>query len=123
MTLAAVCTALVGEDAVEVREWEARLAREEGVPPMPATTLWRRLLRLEAEGLLRRDVRPGGSGGTRSVLTPLRPLVEWPATLTRGSPRAAAPTSSPSWGAWPVGEGPPPPLPRPPWTAVGDGSG
>jgi hypothetical protein len=107
----------------EVREWEARLAREEGVAPMPATTLWRRLLRLEAEGLLRRDVRPGGSGGTRSVLTPLRPLVDWPVTLTGGSPRAAVPPSAPSWGAWRGGEGSPPPLPRPPWTAGDAGSG
>jgi hypothetical protein len=76
----------------EVRDWEARLAREEGLAPMPATTLWRRLLRLEAEGLLRRDVRPGGSGGTRSVLTVVRPFTEWPARSGRGNPRAASPS-------------------------------
>ena len=73
----------------DVRAWEARLARAEGVPPMATTTLWRRLLRLEAEGLVRREVRPGGGGGTRSVLTVLRPFPEWPSTRAPDSPRAA----------------------------------
>ncbi|MCI4349471.1 MAG: hypothetical protein L3J93_04575 [Thermoplasmata archaeon] len=52
----------------DVRTWEARLARAEGVRPLPATTLWRRIVRLEAAGVLRREVRTGGNGGTQSRL-------------------------------------------------------
>ncbi|MGI0132559.1 MAG: hypothetical protein ACREDK_05645 [Thermoplasmata archaeon] len=63
-------------DLAEVRHWEAELARLEGTRPLPATTLWRRMLRLEAAGLVRRNVRPGGCGGTRSTLEILAPLTE-----------------------------------------------
>jgi len=62
----------------EVRAWEARLARREGLRPLPATTMWRRLLRLEALGLVRRSVRPGGPGGTQSTLELLTPVSDWP---------------------------------------------
>lgn len=56
----------------DVRVWEARLARAEGVRPLPTTTLWRRIVRLEAAGVLRREVRTGGSGGTQSRLELVR---------------------------------------------------
>lgn len=56
----------------ELREWEARLAREEGARPLPATTFWRRVVRLEAAGVVRREVRTGGAGGTRSMLELIR---------------------------------------------------
>ncbi len=64
-----------------LKEWEARLAREEGARPLPATTLWRRIVRLEAAGIVRREVRTGGNGGTQSRLELLRPV-----------PRASGPT-------------------------------
>jgi hypothetical protein len=67
----------------EIRGWEQRLARQEGVGPMPATTLWRRLHRLEAEGLIRRSVRTGGAGGTRSEIDLLRPVSDWPVPPSR----------------------------------------
>ncbi len=62
----------------ELKRWEARLADLDGARPLPATTLWRRLLRLEAEGLIHRRVRMGGEGGTRSVLELTRPFTDWP---------------------------------------------
>lgn len=72
-----------------IRSWEARLAREGGRPPMPATTLWRRLMRLEGLGLVRRTVRPGGPGGTRSTVELLEPVTDWPVRPAhRGTPRA-----------------------------------
>ena len=52
----------------EVRRWEAISAREQGVRPLPATTFWRRVIRLEQAGLVRREVRTGGPGGTRSLI-------------------------------------------------------
>jgi hypothetical protein len=67
----------------EVRAWEARLARREGRRPLPATTMWRRLLRLEALGLVRRSVRPGGPGGTQSTLELLTPVSDWPVPRAR----------------------------------------
>jgi hypothetical protein len=67
----------------DVRAWEARLARRAGRRPLPATTMWRRLLRLEALGLVRRSVRPGGPGGTQSTLELLSPVSDWP--IPRGT--------------------------------------
>lgn len=107
----------------DIRDWEARLALRDGMRPMATTTLWRRLLRLEAEGLVRRDVRPGGGGGTLSVLTVLRPFPEWPASRGPDNPRAAAPSSRGPSAGWPAGAGSPPPLPRPPWTGAGAAPG
>jgi hypothetical protein len=66
-------TASVGD----VRRVEARYARAQGLPPLPATTLWRRILRLEQAGYVRREVRPGGVGGTRSVVRVIAPVDEW----------------------------------------------
>ncbi len=88
----------------EVRRSEARLARAAGETPLPATTLWRRIVRLEQAGYVRRDVRPGGSGGTRSVLRVLAPVDEWLiAPVPPGTPRASvawtASSSALEWAA------------------------
>jgi len=61
----------------EVRRFEAELASRQGLRPLPTTTLWRRLVRLERAGYLRREIRTGGSGGSRSVLRLLSPIDEW----------------------------------------------
>jgi len=61
----------------EIRRCEAALAARQGVRPLPTTTLWRRLVRLERAGYVRREIRTGGSGGTRSVLRLLSPIDEW----------------------------------------------
>jgi hypothetical protein len=60
-----------------VREWEARFARETGHRPLAATTFWRRMIRLEQAGVVRREVRPGGDGGTRTLIQLLVPVEEW----------------------------------------------
>ena len=89
----------------EVREWEARFARDEGVRPLPATTLWRRMVRLEAAGLLRRTVRSGGAGGTLSTIELLRGLPTFgPSELGPGNPRAPSAPSNVGAVPWP---GPP----------------
>jgi hypothetical protein len=71
----------------EVRRLEAELARRQGVEPLPTTTLWRRIVRLERAGYVRREIRTGGAGGTRSVVRVLTPIDEWvttpPAPQTR----------------------------------------
>ncbi len=64
----------------EVRRLEARYALEEGARPLPATTLWRRIVRLERAGYVRREIRTGGQGGTRSVVRVLTPIDEWVTT-------------------------------------------
>jgi hypothetical protein len=61
----------------EVRRLEAQLALEEGRRPLPATTLWRRIVRLERAGYVRREIRTGGEGGTSSIVRVLTPLDEW----------------------------------------------
>lgn len=83
----------------DVRRFEAKYARERGTSPLPATTLWRRILRLEQAGYVRREVRPGGEGGTRSVVRLIAPVDEWVITphhreTLRGS------------GGWPGGSEP-----------------
>lgn len=93
----------------EVRERERATAREAGVAPLPTTTFWRRVVRLEQAGYLRREVRTGGAGGSRSRLYVLLPVAEW-ITIPRaaGTPRASGPAfgapearvgplSAPSW--------------------------
>jgi hypothetical protein len=94
----------------EVREWEAKLARAEGVRPLPATTLWRRLIHLEAAGLVRREVRPGGPGGTRSRLELLRPVTEWPVPHPADRTHRSAGVSRSSQGppGWASGDPVPP---------------
>lgn len=52
----------------EVRGYEGLLAARCGERPLPATTFWRRILRLEQEGLIARDVRAGGPGGSKSTI-------------------------------------------------------
>jgi hypothetical protein len=68
--LAALERATRGHPATlgEIRAWEERFAAQEGARPLPATTLWRRMVRLQAAGVIRREVRPGGAGGTRSTI-------------------------------------------------------
>ncbi len=61
----------------DVRRCEAELARIQGTRPLPATTLWRRIVRLERAGYVRREIRPGGTGGTRSIVRVLTPVEEW----------------------------------------------
>ncbi|HEV2429082.1 MAG TPA: hypothetical protein VGV64_04440, partial [Thermoplasmata archaeon] len=58
----------------QLRAWEAKFAQEAGLRPLPTTTLWRRIVRLEAAGIVRRSVRTGGNGGTRSSLELVRPI-------------------------------------------------
>jgi hypothetical protein len=55
-------------ELTEIRRREALYARREGAKPLAATTFWRRIVRLEETGLLRRAIRSGGPGGTRSVI-------------------------------------------------------
>jgi len=91
----------------DVRRFEARYARERGAAPLPPTTLWRRIVRLEQAGYVRREVRPGGDGGTRSLVRLVAPVDEWVITPRH---RETRPASSP-WldgeagvGAEPDGE-------------------
>lgn len=71
----------------EVKRVEAELARAEGVRPLPTTTLWRRIVRLEQAGYVRREIRPGGPGGTVSTLRVLMPVEEWVTTAHRPGSR------------------------------------
>ncbi len=103
----------------ELRSHEERLALRSGRRPLPATTLWRRLLRLESAGLVRRRVRTGGAGGTRSTLELLRPVSEWPVRPGRyDTPLGSfvAPSTLPGVGSelWtgPAPSGPRSPAPR-----------
>jgi hypothetical protein len=97
-----------------VRRLEARYARESGGEPLPPTTLWRRIVRLEQAGYVRREVRPGGVGGTRSLVRLMAPVDEWVVSpAARGTRPACDPWPSeapaPAAGAPPWGEG------RGPW--------
>jgi len=86
----------VAAELGEVKRLEAELARGQGVRPLPTTTLWRRLVRLERAGYLRREIRTGGTGGSRSVVRLLTPIDDWLTNPNRpGSPRAAAPSADP----------------------------
>jgi hypothetical protein len=67
----------------DVKRLEAELARAQGVRPLPTTTLWRRIVRLEQAGYVRREIRPGGDGGTLSVVRVLTPVDEWVTTNHR----------------------------------------
>lgn len=90
----------------EVRHLEAELATASGARPLPTTTLWRRIVRLEQAGYVRREIRPGGSGGTLSVLRVLTPLDEWVTTYRRTENRPTAGSTAAGWSE-PAGEGSP----------------
>ena len=76
----------------EVKRREAELARSEGDRPLPTTTFWRRIVRLELAGYVRREIRTGGNGGTVSLVRLLAPIDEW-VTEDRpsGTPRGFGP--------------------------------
>ena len=81
----------------EIRRLETELAIASGARPLPTTTLWRRIVRLEQAGYVRREIRPGGMGGTLSVLRVLTPIDEWVTTSRRlGSHPACGPWSGSS---------------------------
>jgi hypothetical protein len=84
----------------EVKRLEAMLARAQGARPLPTTTLWRRIVRLEQAGYVRREIRPGGSGGTLSLVRVLTPIDEWVTTVHR-------PESRPDAGPWTACASPP----------------
>lgn len=84
----------------EVRFWEARYAEQEGDRPMAPTTLWRRIVRLEAEGVVRRQVRTGGAGGTESIVELLEPGAAPPLTAVPPETHRAAVDAAASLGAW-----------------------
>ena len=86
--------AIVGD----VRRLEAQYARASGATPLPATTLWRRIVRLEQAGYVRREVRPGGVGGTRSLVRLMAPVDEW---VVSPGPRGTRPASA-AWGGGPT---------------------
>ncbi len=100
-----------GVEAVvgDVRRLEALYARETGTRPLPPTTLWRRIVRLEQAGYVRREVRPGGVGGTRSLVRLMAPVDEW--VVSPGA-RGTRPVSGP-WD-----DGAPPSPPDAPWSAT-----
>ncbi len=76
----------------DVKRIEAELAHAQGVRPLPTTTLWRRIVRLEQAGYVRREIRPGGNGGTLSLVRVLTPIDEWVTTDHRpGNHRGDAP--------------------------------
>ena len=83
-----------------LRRAEAQLAAAQGLRPLPATTFWRRIVRLEAAGLVRRSVRPGGAGGTCSVLEVVGAIPN-PAHRPGRSPRSDGGADAGS-GRWPV---------------------
>lgn len=96
----------------DVKRWEAELAREQGRRPLPTTTLWRRIVRLEQAGYVRREIRTGGTGGTRSLVRVLTPIDEW---VTDPHPRETR-QDGVRWGeeSTDVRADPPGPV-RPPW--------
>lgn len=79
----------------ELRRWEAEYAEREGSRPLPATTFWRRIVRLESVGLVHREVRAGGAGGTRSVVELLRPITGPTALEPRDTPPVVGWSASP----------------------------
>lgn len=82
----------------ELRRWESESAREAGARPLPATTFWRRIVRLESIGVVHREVRSGGAGGTRSLVGLLQPIEDpWARATPESRPGAAG-----SAGPFPV---------------------
>ncbi len=102
----------------DIRRLEAVLARRRGVVPLATTTLWRRILRLERAGYLRREIRTGGAGGTRSVIRLLTPVDEW--VMSEGPTGTHRDVGYPSSAPSPARE--PPPAGRGPgWGSPPDG--
>lgn len=98
----------------ELRERTRELARSYGEPPIAATTFWRRIIRLERAGVVRRSVRTGGVGGSLSTVSVVRPVGEWPLLTARSRILPAGgtrPDLSPM-GAAPLGEWDPEPRGR-----------
>lgn len=92
----------------DVKRLEAELAEAHGARPLPTTTLWRRIVRLEQAGYVRREIRPGGNGGTLSLVRVLTPVDEWVTTTHRlGNRPADAPWDGSVAPAAPVGSGSP----------------
>jgi hypothetical protein len=98
----------------DVKRCEADLARAQGQRPLPTTTLWRRIVRLERAGYVKREIRTGGNGGTRSLVRVLTPIDEW---VTSPHPRDSLRDAVPWTGARsPLGSPAPAPSPvRPGW--------
>lgn len=107
------------EEGVPVRIGELRsrtqeAARMRGQVPIAATTFWRRIIRLERAGVVRRNVRTGGSGGSLSTVAVVRPLSDWTTVMDRFRSLPGGETMndlSPLWAA-PLGEWDPEPRPR-----------
>lgn len=86
----------------ELRNRARQAARTRGELPIAATTFWRRIIRLERAGVLRRSVRTGGSGGSLSTVVLAQPLRDWATVTDRfRTPPGVAPTNdlSPLWAA------------------------
>lgn len=64
-------------DVGELHRWEVLWAQRAGRSPLATTTFWRRMIDLERRGWLRREVRCGGMGGSRTRLVARRPVEEW----------------------------------------------
>jgi len=107
----------------EVRRVEAELARAHGDRPLPATTLWRRIVQLERAGYVRREIRTGGTGGTRSIVRLLAPVDEWVTVPSRPGSLRDAERFAPAAGE--SREEGPPGVPRSIdlWTAPDDPAG
>ncbi len=90
----------------DVRRFEAQIAEAQGAAPLPPTTLWRRIVRLERAGYVRREIRPGGEGGTRSVLRLLSPVEEWVTSAHRTETRRAGAAWTDPTTAVSLGRGP-----------------
>lgn len=58
----------------DLRDRASGFAKAQGEAAMPATTFWRRIIRLERAGVVRRTVRTGGAGGSLSMVALVRPL-------------------------------------------------
>ncbi len=103
-------------DLKVVRAWEERLARAAGAPPLATTTFWRRIVRLEQAGILLREVRSGGPGGSTSTVRLLRPRAVDPSAVpgVTGTPRASSSGAAPARAVGPI-VGPPAGAPSGPW--------
>ncbi len=64
-------------DVGELHRWEILCAQRAHRPPLATTTFWRRMVDLERRGWIRREVRCGGIGGSRTRLVVRRPVDEW----------------------------------------------